>query len=123
MICLDTNYLILGLSAGTREAQQLIVWSQAGEVLITPTIAWFEFVCGPVTAVQINTMRGFLRDIVVFGEPQVVEAARLFNAVGRKRTLRVDAMVAGSAVVARARLATNNRKHFATFAPHGLELT
>jgi predicted nucleic acid-binding protein len=122
VICLDTNYLILGLSGGTREAEQLIEWSQAGESLVTPMLAWFEFHCGPVTAVQIATMRAFLKEVLVFDEPQVIEAARLFNAVGRKRTLRVDATIASCAVVAGARLATNNREHFEAFARHGLQL-
>jgi len=122
VICLDTNYLILGLTAGTREAEQLIAWSRAGEALITAAPAWFEFLCGPVAPIQVATMRAFLREVVSFGEPQVLEAARLFNAVGRKRNLRVDAMIAGSAIVARASLATNNRTDFAVFAPHGLQL-
>ena len=122
MICLDTNYLILGLSEGTREAQQLVAWTQAGESLITPMLAWFEFRCGPVTSVQIRTMRAFLRDVVIFDEAQAIEAARLFNAVGRMRTLRVDALIASSAVVAGARLATNNREHFAPFVACGLQL-
>jgi predicted nucleic acid-binding protein len=122
VICLDTNYLILGLSAGTKEAERLVDWARAGTTLITPMLAWFEFRCGPVTPLQIATMRAFLQDIVVFDEPQVIEAARLFNAVGRKRALRVDAMIASSAVVSGAQLATNNREHFLAFAPHGLQL-
>jgi len=122
MICLDTNYLILGLIQGTREAQELIAWSQARESLITPMPAWFEFLCGPVTPIQIATMRAFLHEVVVFGEPQVTEAARLFNAVGRKRALRVDSMIAGSAVAAGARLATNNHRDFTVFAPYGLQM-
>jgi predicted nucleic acid-binding protein len=122
VICLDTNYLILGLSQGTPEAQQLVAWARAGESLITPMLAWFEFRCGPVTPVQIRTMRAFLQDVMVFDETQAIEAARLFNAVGRKRTLRVDALIASSAVVAGAQLATNNREHFAAFALHGLQL-
>jgi predicted nucleic acid-binding protein len=72
--------------------------------------------------VQIRTMRAFLQHVVTFDEPQAIEAARLFNAVGRKRTLRVDALIASSAVVAGARLATNNREHFAAFAAYGLQL-
>lgn len=122
MICLDTNYLILGLSEGTREAEQLIAWAQAHEAIVTPMVAWFEFRCGPVTPIQVATMRAFLQDVVVFDEPQVLEAARLYNAVGRRRTLRVDSMIASAAVVAGAQLATNNREHFSAFVPYGLQL-
>ena len=46
MICLDTNYLILGLVAGSRESQELTAWIEAGEVLVAPMSAWYEFLCG-----------------------------------------------------------------------------
>lgn len=59
---------------------------------------------------------------VSFGEPQAVEAARLFNAVNRRRGLRADAMIAATATVSGARLATNNQADFALFTPHGLRL-
>jgi len=36
MICLDTNYLISGLAAGTSEAEELSAWYQEGEQLIAP---------------------------------------------------------------------------------------
>jgi predicted nucleic acid-binding protein len=122
LICLDTNYLILGLTEGAQEAARLIAWARAQEPLVTPAVAWFEFLCGPVTPIQVATMRAFLTEVIVLGEPQAFEAARLFNAVGRRRSLRVDAMIAGCAVVAGARLATNNRDHFAAFVPFGLNL-
>jgi len=122
MICLDTNYLIKGVTAGTPEAGGLVAWTQAGEPLITPMTAWFEFLCGPVTPAQVATMRAFLNRIVVFDEPQAREAARLFNAVRRQRRLRVDAMIAGTAVVAGAALATGNRADFEPFVAPGLLL-
>ena len=122
MICLDTNYLVCGLADGSPEAQALVAWTEAGEPLITPMLAWFEFLCGPVTPVQVATIRAFLQEIVVFDEPRASTAARLFNAVGRKRSLRVDSMIAGTAILAGARLATNNRVDFAPFVAHGLQL-
>ena len=121
MICLDTNYLIRGVSEGTAEADELVAWFKAGETLITPMPAWFEFICGPITQDQQTTMRAFLTKIVPFAEAEAVEAARLFNAIKRKRPLRVDAMIAGTAVTAKARLATCNRADFAPFAAHGLK--
>lgn len=121
MICLDTNYLIRGLSAGTPEAGHLIAWFKAGKTLVTPMPAWFEFICGPVTEDQKTTMRAFLAKIIPFAEAEAMEAARLFNAIKRKRSLRVDAMIAGTAIIAKARLATCNRADFAPFAAHGLK--
>jgi predicted nucleic acid-binding protein len=122
MICLDTNYLILGLVAGSRESLELIQWAQAGEVLITPMPAWYEFICGQVTPVQVSAMRAFLHQVVPFDESHALEAARLFNAAARKRSLRVDAMIAATATVEGAVLATNNRKDFEVFTASGLQL-
>ncbi len=120
MICLDTNYLIRGLSEGTEEAAELVAWIKAGETLITPMLAWFEFICGPVTEEQKETMRAFLTEIVPFAEAEAEESARLFNAIKRKRSHRVDAMIAGTAITAKARLATQNRTDFKSFVAHGL---
>ena len=122
MICLDTNYLIRGVAEGTEEAAALVAWIKAGETLVTPMPAWFEFICGPVTEDQKTTMRAFLTAIIPFAEAEATEAARLFNASKRNRALRVDAMIAGTAIAARARLATQNRADFKPFTAHGLTL-
>lgn len=81
-----------------------------------------EFLCGPLTREQEETARAFLADIVPFTEREARGAVRLFNAAKRNRTLRVDAMISATAIVAKAPLATNNRDDFAPFLPHGLEL-
>ncbi len=122
MICLDTNYLIRGLAAATSESEELSAWYEEGEQLITAMPAWFEFICGPVTDMQEATARAFLTSIVPFGEREAIEAARLFNAISRNRKYSVDAMIAATAIVAKAHLATNNRKDFLPFVPHGLIL-
>ena len=122
MICLDTNYLIGGLVSGSLESRKLISWTQAGEILITAMPAWHEFLCGPVTTSQITAIRAFLQDIIPFDDARAVESARLFNAAGRKRALRIDAMIAATATLSGAALATNNRGDFAAFVPHGLKL-
>lgn len=122
MICLDTNYLILGLVAGSRESRELGAWIAAGERLMVSTLVWFEFLCGPVTAPQIETMRAFLHELVPFDESHAIEAAELFNAAARKRSTRVDAMIAATAIVADAALATNNTDDFRAFLDSGLRL-
>ena len=122
MICLDTNYLLRGIAAATSEAEELSDWYRGGEPLITPMPAWFEFLCGPLTKDQEATARAFLSRIVPFGEREASESARLFNAIGRDRKYRVDAMIAGTAIAADAVLATNNRADFEPFIPHGLRL-
>jgi predicted nucleic acid-binding protein len=120
VICIDTNYLILGLVPGSPEGDRLRRWSAGGTRLVAPTVVWFEFLCGPVTARQADTMRAFLHDIIPFGEPHAACAATLFNHAGRRRSTRVDAMIAATALVADVPLATNNAADFSAFCAAGL---
>jgi len=122
MICLDTNYLILGLVVGSSESSELREWAVAGATMVTPMVAWYEFLCGPVTEVQRATMRAFVQPLLPFDESQAHTAAQLFNDAGRRRSLRVDAMIAAAAMSANASLATNNREDFAVFVASGLRL-
>lgn len=123
MIALDTNYLINGLVAGSPEADALIAWYRDGEVLAAPSVVWYEFLCGPVSAHEVELMRAFLRGgILAYGELEAAEAARLFNVAGRARRLRIDAMIAACALMAEAALATKNQNDFQGFVPAGLVL-
>ncbi len=122
IILLNTNYLIRGLVRGAGEATQLIQWSEEEVVLVTSSIAWYEFLCGPVTSVQRSTMRAFISECYAFGMNEANEAARLFNAGGRRRSIRVDAMIAATAICAGAALATENRDDFEGFVGEGLIL-
>ncbi|MBT4503642.1 MAG: hypothetical protein HOC74_38275 [Gemmatimonadetes bacterium] len=122
MICLNTNYLILGLVPGSKEVAELLAWSDSGESFCAASTAWYEFLCGPVDSAQVSTMRGAVRSILPFGQQQAQEAARLFNETGRRRRLRVDAMIAAAATTNRVPLATGNRDDFAVFVPLGLQL-
>lgn len=122
MICLDTNYLIRSLVENSAEASDLVTWARSGESLVTPMVAWYEFLCGPVNEEHVQTVRGFLSEVIPFDERQAEEAARLINATGRKRSLRIDATIAGCAITANAKLATDNRNDFELFRPCGLQL-
>ncbi|NBB78788.1 MAG: PIN domain-containing protein [Verrucomicrobia bacterium] len=122
MICLDTNYLILGLIKGSDESHALIEWHHQGEALVAPMPAWYEFLCGPVNPAQVSTIRAFLVEIIPFGETQSEKAAELFTLTGRNRRLKIDGMIAATAICANAALATNNRDDFKPFVKHGLKL-
>ncbi len=123
MILLDTNYLIRALVEGTHEAGQVSSWLEIGEEMCTSSIVWYEFLSGPVDADGIDLMRTIVSDRVLpFVSDTATEAARLFNACGRNRRLRVDAMIAASATIAGARLATGNREDFAAFVSQGLTM-
>jgi len=123
MICLDANFLIGGVIEARSESRHLLDWAAAGETFCTAAPAWYEFLCGPVTSAQIETMQVFLKGgIIPFATAQAQVAAVLFNAAGRPRRLRVDAMIAATAISQRAALATLNTADFKLFASHGLKL-
>jgi predicted nucleic acid-binding protein len=123
MILLDTNYLIGMLVRGSRESEEVVEWYREKD-LCTSSVCWYEFLCGPVTEESVEIVRGMLRErIFPFTADQAVESSRLFNAAGRARRLRVDAMIASCALLAAARLATSNREDFSAFVPLGLRLT
>ncbi len=122
MILLDTNYLILALVDGSEEAARILAWADAGERFCTTAVVWYEFCCGPVDRAQQAAIRGLLDEILPFDETQAELTARLFNAAGRPRRLRVDAMIAAAAIARGAPLATRNHADFTPFVAQGLRL-
>ncbi|MEI8095074.1 MAG: PIN domain-containing protein [Spirochaetales bacterium] len=123
MICLDTNYLIHALVAGTPEAAQVALWLRQKTPLAMSAVAWYEFCCGPLSPKDHRMAQVILTGgVLPFGPEQAAEAARLFNGVGRRRPLRVDAMIAATALVAKASLATDNTDDFRPFEALGLRL-
>ncbi len=123
MIHLDTNYLVRGNHAGSPEDVDLNRWLATGQLLASSSIAWMEFVSGPVTDPVIESIRHALGDrIIPFTHIEAKLAADLFNAVSRRRVLRYDCMIAAAAIAAGAELATRNADDFRLFVPHGLVL-
>ena len=123
MILLDTNYLIGALVAGSDESKLILHWLERREVLITAMPAWYEFLCGPVSDPQINAVQSILAEITPLDEALSWEAARLFNLTGRRRGLRIDALIAACATLKGATLATRNTSDFESFVNHGLKLS
>jgi predicted nucleic acid-binding protein len=122
MICLDTNYLIRSLIPGTTEALTVEQWLEANESLCIPSVAWYEFLCGSTTEEEQLALALLDGGILPFGEIEAQSAAAGFRSLDKPRHLRVDAMIAATAIVAKVSLATNNRKDFLPFVPHGLSL-
>ncbi len=123
MILLDTNYLIRALVDGTDEATQVSEWLDSGEELCTSAISWYEFLSGPVDEDGVELIRTVVQDRVLpFVADTAAESARLFNATGRLRRHRVDAMIAASAVMTGALLATENVADFRNFTTNGLRM-
>lgn len=123
MICLDTNFLIRALVPSSVEGTRILHWLGQGEPIGIPAIAWYEFLCGPLGPEEIQLASAITTaGILPFGEREAEGAARLFNAVNRNRRMRVDAMIAATAIASSARVATLNHKDFEPFVVHGLRV-
>ena len=121
MIHLDTNYLIGLLVRGSREAIEVDGWLANGEPLAASAIAWTEFLNGPVTPTEISWAEAVLQSrIVPLGRLEAILAAELFNKTGRRRGSRFDCLVAATAILGQAEVATVNQSDFKPFVPHGL---
>ena|SRR5450631_2377761 len=123
MIPLDTNYLIGLAVRGSSPAQNVDKWLVAGEPLAASALAWTEFLNGPVSADEIALVESVIEgNLVAFEKPTAVLAAQLFNQAGRRRGSRFDCLIAATAILAKAELATENKKDFELFVPLGLKL-
>lgn len=123
MIHLDTNYLIGLLVKGSAPSADVDGWLSAGESVAASAIVWTEFLNGPVTPVEVSRAEAVLQSrIVAFGRAEAVLAADLFNQTGRRRGSRFDCLIAATAILAQAEVATINQSDFKLFVPHGLKL-
>ena len=123
MIHLDTNYLIGLLLRGSPEETKVDQWLASDESLAASAIAWTEFINGPVTAPEVGQVEIVLQSqIIPFGKAEAVLAADLFNKTGRRRGSRFDCLIAATAALHQAGLATVNQSDFKVFAAHGLKL-
>ena len=123
MIHLDTNYLIGLLVKGSPEAVNVEGWIAAGQVLTTSAISWTEFLNGPVTPLEVSRIELVLQSqIIPFGQKEAALASDLFNKTGRRRGSRFDCLIASTAIIAQAEIATVNQSDFKLFVSHGLKL-
>lgn len=106
----------------TPEAQALEQWLRSGEILVIPAVAWYEFLCGSTDEEEELALAILGGGILPFHEPEACVSASSFRSLNKPRRLRVDAMIAATAITAGAWLATNNQADFKAFVPHGLQL-
>lgn len=122
MICLDTNYLIRALIPLTEEAIAVENWLGSRKPLCIPAVAWYEFLCGSTEEEERLAFALLKGGILPFTPSEAQVAASGFRSLNKPRRLRVDAMIAASAIISKAPLATNNRSDFEPFIPYGLEI-
>jgi predicted nucleic acid-binding protein len=123
MIHLDTNYVIGLVATPSPFKSQLLAWLNAGEKLAVSSIAWSEFLNGPVDQREIHDAFEIVEGrIIAFGEVEAAKSAEVFNLTGRKRPTQIDCFIAASAICSSAALATVNRKDFTPFIAAGLHL-
>jgi predicted nucleic acid-binding protein len=123
MIHFDTNYLIGLLVRGSVEAAKVDQWLADGHTVAASAIAWTEFLNGPVTSAEASQVEEVLQShIIPFGKAEAMLASDLFNKTGRRRGSRFDCLIAATAILNQADLATANQTDFKVFTAHGLKL-
>ena len=97
-------------------------WLRQGLVISMSSVAWAEFLCGPVSAEDRQRARKVVGTLLSTRRDGGGGAAELFNAGGRKRGTLPDCLIAATAVMAGAALATSNNRDFRRFERAGLTL-
>jgi len=122
MIHLDTNALI-ALPLWAKEGHPVIQRIAAGEAAGVCAVVWYEFLIGPIDEAEVALAQAFIRgNIIALDTADARLAADLYNQVGRRRTLKTDALIAAMAIRASASLLTLNTDDFLPFLPYGLAL-
>ena len=122
MIHLDTSFLIRALAPGSQEDTRLREWIGANEPLGMSTVAWAEFLCGPINDAALSVASMVVGRQSPFTEETALIAARLFNGSGRRRGTMIDCMIAATALAEEAAVATSNPDDFSRFEAFGLAL-
>jgi len=123
MIHLDANFLIGSLNQFSAPAILLKTWLQQRETFAASSVAWAEFLHGPVRPDQIQQVEYLIQsNILSFGRKEAEISSELFNQTGRRRGSQPDCFIAATAICSGAPLATRNAKDFRLFVPLGLRL-
>ena len=122
MIHFDTNFAIEVNVVGSAADTKFRMWSAANETFGISSVAWAEFLCGPLDATAAVLARQIFPNPEPFLAVDAVVAADLFNRTGRRSRSLPDCMIAAVAIRCGARLATKNIADFDPLQPFGLVL-
>ena len=121
MVHVDTNFLVAALRPNSAQESQVNGWLLGGEGLGISSVAWAEYLCGPLDATGEAIARQMFPSPEALLSSDAEKAAQLFNLSGRSRSL-ADCMIAAVAIRCAAKMATINAAHFQPFLAHGLVL-
>ncbi len=123
MIHLDANLLIALIKrTDIHHATAARVIARSGP-FGSSSVAWMEFHSKPVHSRDEAALQSILTaGILPFDEKTAALAGQLFHFTGSQRRTRLDSMIAATAILAGAELATVNPEDFQPFVPHGLKL-
>ena len=123
MIHLDTNLLIAAIDAAHPHHLQAREALSTSKPAAAASVAWTEFLSKPIPPVRLSAITAMLgARVIPFAKPEAELAAQLFQIAGVKRAQRMDTMIAATAILSGAELATVNTQDFALFVPYGLKL-
>ncbi len=122
MIHFDTNFLIQATIAGSSAHAQLRLRSAGGEVFGISSVAWAEYLCGPLDATGGALARRIFPNPEPFLSADATAAADLFDKTGRRSRSLADCMIAAVVMRCNAKLATRNAGEFVPFQILGLAL-
>lgn len=121
-IQLDTSFLIRALVPDSDSDRLLRSWLRQGRHLAMSSLAWTELLCGPMDAAARALAERIVTERLAYGERESVVAAELYNETGRRRGSMIDCMIAATARLRGAPLATLDLDDFRRFETHGLRL-
>lgn len=122
MIHLDTNFLVDATVPGSLAHADFRAWSAAGESFGVSTIAWAEYLCGPLDPQAEAMAKQIFPSAESLLTSDSVMAAELFNKTGRRSRSLADCLIAAVAIRCGAKLATVNTGDFQAFVQYGLAL-
>jgi predicted nucleic acid-binding protein len=121
-IHLDSSFLIRALTPGTPEEATLLRWYMERTVLGMSSFAWGEFLCGPLSPGDADIALRLVHRYLPLGIREAATGAELFNRTGRRSRSFADCLIAATALIDGAALATSNSGDFQRFADAGLVL-
>jgi predicted nucleic acid-binding protein len=123
MIHVDTNLLIASIDPSHEHAR---VWTRlvmVDESFAASAVAWTEFRSYPISSNQLLALEQLLPGgIVAYERAHAELAGELFQNTKAKRKNRLDSMIAATAILAGAKLATVDQGDFQPFVSFGLKL-